>query len=82
MSNFVRRKRLQAILAQPDCGMWRFLRSANAQAWGERALAGQQARALLIFAVVIGFIAGLTFETVYRRLARVDVIRIDALNQR
>jgi len=49
---------------------------------GERPLAGQQARALLIFAVVIGFIAGLTFETVYRRLAKVDVIRIDALNQR
>jgi hypothetical protein len=49
---------------------------------GERNLAHLQARGLLLFAVAIGFIAGFTFESVYRTLARVKVVRLDALRPR
>jgi hypothetical protein len=49
---------------------------------GEERLADVQVRGLLLFAVAIGFIAGFTFETVYRRLATVDVVRLDTLGPR
>jgi hypothetical protein len=38
-----------------------------------KAMAESQARGLLLFGVVIGFIAGFTFEAVYRRWTRVEV---------
>jgi hypothetical protein len=49
---------------------------------GERSLADVQVRGLLLFAVTIGFLAGFTFESVYRRLAMVDVVQLDALRHR
>jgi hypothetical protein len=36
-------------------------------------------RPLLLFAVVIGFIAGFTFDAVYRKLAETDVVQTDAV---
>lgn len=39
------------------------------------------ARRLLWFVVPVGFIAGLTFDTVYRKLRAQDVTRGDVLNQ-
>jgi len=34
---------------------------------------------LLVVAVVIGFIAGFTFDAVYRKLAETDVVRTEAV---
>lgn len=39
------------------------------------------ARNLVLFAVVIGFIAGFTFESVYRKLARVDVVATESVER-
>jgi hypothetical protein len=40
---------------------------------GTAASGGPQPNALLLFAVMIGFIAGFTFDTVYKKLALADV---------
>jgi hypothetical protein len=43
------------------------------------AASAPQPNALLVVAVVIGFIAGFTFDAVYRKLAETDVVRTEAV---
>ena len=40
-----------------------------------------RARRLTLFGAGIGFVAGFTFESVYRRVAGVDAVRIEALER-
>jgi hypothetical protein len=44
------------------------------------ASATEPPRPLLLFAVVIGFIAGFTFDAVYRKLAQTDVTHTEAVS--
>ena len=44
-------------------------------------LKSADARRLLWFVVPVGFVAGLTFDAVYRKLRAQDVVRSDALGQ-
>lgn len=48
---------------------------------GKGSQAAEQASNLSLFAVIIGFIAGFTFESVYRKLAPVDVVRTEMLER-
>jgi hypothetical protein len=44
-------------------------------------LSSSDPRRLLWFVVPVGFVSGLTFDAVYRKLRTQDVTRIDVLNQ-
>lgn len=47
-----------------------------------RKLADEQARGLLLFTIPVGFIAGLTFDRVYPKLAKANVVTLDGVDQR
>ena len=53
--------------------------AANPALLGRTPAATEPPRPLLLFAVVIGFIAGFTFDAVYRKLAETDVTQTDVV---
>jgi hypothetical protein len=53
--------------------------AANPALLGGTTASVEPPRSLLLFAVVIGFIAGFTFDAVYRKLAETDVVQTDVV---